>query len=46
MEEQVAKLKGYQGDKYRRRMVDIDFEDGSSQYGWAFVWKGNVEELQ
>ncbi|KAL8857508.1 MAG: hypothetical protein Q9178_006003 [Gyalolechia marmorata] len=46
IEDQVAKLRRYQGDKYRRRMVDIDFEDGSSLYGYTFVWAGNVEELQ
>ena len=46
IEDQVAKLKRYQGDKYRRRMVDIDFKDGSSLYGYTFVWAGNVEELQ
>ncbi|KAL8921100.1 MAG: hypothetical protein Q9172_004193 [Xanthocarpia lactea] len=46
IEDQVAKLKRYQGDKYRRRMVDIEFEDGSSLYGYTFVWAGNVEELR
>lgn len=45
-EDQVAKLKRYQGDKYRRRMVDIEFKDGTSQYGYTFVWAGNEEELQ
>ncbi|KAL8894931.1 MAG: hypothetical protein Q9192_003955 [Flavoplaca navasiana] len=46
VDDQVAKLKRYQGDRYRRRMVDIEFKDGSSEYGWTFVWAGNVEELQ
>lgn len=46
VEGQVTRLQRYEGENYDRRMVRIEFKDGTVCSGWTFVWQGDEKELR
>ncbi|KAI4283572.1 MAG: hypothetical protein L6R38_002056 [Xanthoria sp. 2 TBL-2021] len=45
VEDQLTELSNIEGDDYGRHQVRIDYEDGSSEWGWTFIWVGDEKEL-
>ncbi|KAI4249446.1 MAG: hypothetical protein L6R42_008984 [Xanthoria sp. 1 TBL-2021] len=45
MEHQFTELANIEGEDYARHRVRIEYEDGSSEWGWTFIWVGDEKEL-
>ncbi|RPA76986.1 hypothetical protein BJ508DRAFT_213237 [Ascobolus immersus RN42] len=45
-EDELRKMDNFEGEVYRRVMVEIVREDGERVEAWAYVWDGGVEKLR
>ncbi|KAL8788638.1 MAG: hypothetical protein Q9213_001566 [Squamulea squamosa] len=43
---QITGLHNYEGEHYGRHRVRIRYDDGSSDWGWTFLWQGDDKELK
>ena len=46
MKEQITELENYEGEDYGRERISIWSDDGGCKCGWAFVWVGDMKELE
>ncbi|KAL8911763.1 MAG: hypothetical protein Q9172_007615 [Xanthocarpia lactea] len=46
VERQVTELQNVEGEDYERERVRILYDDDSWEWGWTFVWRGDMTELR
>ncbi|KAL8729072.1 MAG: hypothetical protein Q9166_004989 [cf. Caloplaca sp. 2 TL-2023] len=46
VESQVEELQNLEGEDYERHRVRIRYDDGTSEWGWTFIWRGDEGELR